>query len=127
MSYRIAGIDVHKKMLAVVVSDVEGDGEFQFEGRLFGGSPGQLRSLAKWLVEQEAEEVVMESTAQYWKPVWGALEQYWQPERQKREGARKFCLPASRLQRFSPRVLSAVFAILLHGLAPFFAPLECVH
>jgi hypothetical protein len=28
----------------------------------------------------------MESTAQYWKPVWGALEQYWQPTGQKREG-----------------------------------------
>ena len=64
MPYRIAGIDVHKKMLAVVVSDVEIDGEYQFERRLFGGSPGQLRSLAAWLVEQEAEEAVMESTAQ---------------------------------------------------------------
>ena len=31
MSYRIAGIDVHKKMLAVVVSDVEVDDEYQFE------------------------------------------------------------------------------------------------
>ena len=31
MSYRIAGIDVHKKMLAVVVTDVEVDGEYQFE------------------------------------------------------------------------------------------------
>ncbi len=31
MSYRIAGIDVHKKVLAVVVSDVEVDGEFRFE------------------------------------------------------------------------------------------------
>jgi len=31
MPYRIAGIDVHKKMLAVVVSDVEVYGEFQFE------------------------------------------------------------------------------------------------
>ena len=28
----------------------------------------------------------MESTAQYWKPVWGALEQYWKPTGQKREG-----------------------------------------
>src|SRR5439155_27114482 len=27
----------------------------------------------------------MESTAQYWKPVWGALEQYWKPSGQKRE------------------------------------------
>ena len=30
-------------------------------------------------MEQQVEEVVMESTAQYWKPVWGALEQYWKP------------------------------------------------
>jgi len=83
MSYRIAGIDVHKKMLAVVVSDVEIESEFQFERRMFGSSPDQLRTLAAWLLEQEAEEVVMESTAQYWKPVWGALERYWKPMREK--------------------------------------------
>src|SRR6516165_11098919 len=84
MSYRIAGIDVHKKMLAVVVSDVEIESEYQFERKMFGSNPEQLRSLAAWLVEQEAEEVVMESTAQYWKPVWGALERYWKPVREKR-------------------------------------------
>src|SRR5882762_2258111 len=89
MSYRIAGIDVHKKMLAVVVSDVEIESEYQFERRMFGSSPEQLRSLAAWLLEQEAEEVVMESTAQYWKPVWGALERYWKPLREKREGAKR--------------------------------------
>ena len=74
MSYRIAGIDDHKKMLAVVVTDVEIDSEYHFEQRRFGSNPEQLRSLAAWLLEQEAEEVVMESTAQYWKPVWEALE-----------------------------------------------------
>jgi transposase len=89
MSYRIAGIDVHKKVLAVVVSDVEVDSEYRFERRMFGSNPEQLRSLATWLVEQEAEEVVMESTAQYWKPVWGALERHWKPIREKREGARR--------------------------------------
>ena len=89
MSYRIAGIDVHKKMLAVVVSNVEIESEYQFERRMFGSNPEQLRSLAAWLVEQEAEEVVMESTAQYWKPVWGALERYWKPLREKQEGARR--------------------------------------
>jgi len=89
MSYRIAGIDVHKKVLAVVVSDVEIESEFQFERRTFGSNPEQLRSLAAWLVEQAAEEVVMESTAQYWKPVWEALERYWKPIREKREGARR--------------------------------------
>src|ERR1041385_4534996 len=87
MPYRIAGIDVHKKMLAVVVSDVEVDGEYQFERRHFGSNPEQLRSLAEWLLEQEVEEVVMESTAQYWKPVWGALEQFWKPLCEKQEGA----------------------------------------
>ena len=89
MPYRIAGIDVHKKMLAVVVSNVEVESEFQFERRMFGGNPEQLRSLAAWLLEQEAEEVVMESTAQYWKPVWETLERYWKPIREKREDARR--------------------------------------
>ena len=63
MSYRIAGVDVHKKMLAVVVPEVEVDGRYQFERRMFGSNPEQLRSLAAWLLEQEVEEVVMESTA----------------------------------------------------------------
>jgi hypothetical protein len=39
MAHRIAGIDVHKRMLAVVVSDVEVDGEYQFERRMFGSNP----------------------------------------------------------------------------------------
>src|SRR5215467_12786945 len=89
MSYRIAGIDVHKKMLAVVVSDVEIESEYQFERCQFGSNPGHLRLLSEWLIEQQVEEVVMESTAQYWKPVWGALERYWKPICEKREGARR--------------------------------------
>ena len=70
-----------------LVQDVEIEREFQFERRTFGSNPEQLRSLAGWLVEQGAEEVVMESTAQYWQPVWAALERYWKPIREKREGA----------------------------------------
>jgi transposase len=91
MSYRIAAVDVHKKMLAVVVADVAGEGEYQFERRKFGATPGELHLLAQWLDQQEVEEVVMESTAQYWKPVWGTLERYWKPARQQREGASKMC------------------------------------
>jgi transposase len=79
--YRIAGIDVHKKMLAVVVADVEVDGDFHFERQKIGTTPADLRKLADWLVEREVEEVVMESTAQYWRPVWEALEQHWRPQR----------------------------------------------
>jgi transposase len=87
MSYRIAGIDVHKKMLAVVVADVEVEGDYHFERLKVGTSPAQLRTLADWLVERDVEEVVMESTAQYWRPVWEALERYWRPHRRSREGA----------------------------------------
>jgi hypothetical protein len=46
MPYRIAGIDVHKKMLAVVVADVAVDGDFQFERQKVGTSPSDLRGLA---------------------------------------------------------------------------------
>src|SRR6266550_5004265 len=87
MPYRIAGIDVHKKKLAVVVADVEVEDEYQFERRWYGSNPEQLRVLSEWLIEQQVEEVVMESTAQYWKPVWGAVERYWKPMCQSREGA----------------------------------------
>src|SRR6266550_4613313 len=73
-SYRVAGIDVHKSMLAVVVVDVAREGEFQFERRKFGTLDSDLKELSQWLASQEVREAVMESTAQYWKPVWRQLE-----------------------------------------------------
>ena len=87
MSYRIVGIDVHKKMLAVVVAEVAVEGEYQFERRRLSTSPDQLRLLGEWLIQQQAEEVVMESTAPYGKPVWAALEPHGKPDGQRREGA----------------------------------------
>lgn len=74
-SYKLAGIDVHKRMLAVVITDAAEIGEYRFERRKFGTGAGDLLSLADWLSEQGVKEAVMESTAQYWKPVWQALEQ----------------------------------------------------
>jgi hypothetical protein len=59
MPYKIAGIDVHKRMLAVVVCDVEVDGEYAYERRQFGSNPAHLQLLADWLLEQPVEEVVI--------------------------------------------------------------------
>ena len=87
MAYNISGIDVHKRMLAVVVADVEPWGEWTFERRRYGSTPRQLRDLSEWLLAQQVEEVVMESTAQYWKPVWAALERFWTPLAQQRADA----------------------------------------
>lgn len=87
MCYRIAGIDVHKRMLAVVVADVATEGDYEFERRQFGANPDELRRLADWLIAQNVQEVVMESTAQYWRPVWNTLERYWSAQCRKSEGA----------------------------------------
>jgi transposase len=73
-TYRVAGIDVHKKMLAVVVTDFATDASTS-ERRKFGTFDSELRAMAEWLRELEVQEAVMESTAQYWKPVWRQLEE----------------------------------------------------
>ncbi|HEX2713823.1 MAG TPA: transposase, partial [Candidatus Acidoferrales bacterium] len=73
MSYKIAGIDVHKKVLMVVVMDAHApDGEP--ERRRFATMPSDLQRFATWLREREVKEAVMESTAQYWRSVWLELE-----------------------------------------------------
>lgn len=73
MSHNIAGIDVHKKLLVVVVVD-PAKPEVALQSRRFGAGAAELSHLSAWLNEQGVVEAVMESTAQYWKPVWLELE-----------------------------------------------------
>jgi transposase len=80
MSYKVAGIDIHKKVLMVVVAtaadevaDAAGEA-LEFECRRFGAGANERKHLVSWLQERKVSEVVMESTAQYWKPVWLDLE-----------------------------------------------------
>jgi transposase len=82
MSYKVAGIDVHKKVLMVVVAtaaeevkDPAGEA-LEFECGRFGAGAGERDRLVNWLRERGVAEVVMESTAQYWKPVWMDLESH---------------------------------------------------
>ncbi len=70
----VAGINVHKRMLAGVVVD-DDHPQQALDQRKFGSGPSELRHLAAWLLAHEVNQVVMESTAQYWRPVWLALEQ----------------------------------------------------
>ncbi|HKH98414.1 MAG TPA: IS110 family transposase [Candidatus Sulfotelmatobacter sp.] len=80
MPYTVAGIDIHKKVLMVVVAiageeAVDPAGEaIEFECRRFGTGAAERNHLVGWLRERNVTEVVMESTAQYWKPVWLDLE-----------------------------------------------------
>ena len=68
----IAGIDVHKKMLAVVIR--RQSEQVQYEQRRFGTTRAEIQHLEAWLRARAVEEVVMESTAQYWRPVWYGME-----------------------------------------------------
>src|SRR6187401_1328582 len=70
----VAGMDVHKKMLAVVVAKVDGN-RIEYLSERFGTTRQDLDQLAHWLHQQQVTEVAMESTAQYWMPVWLALEE----------------------------------------------------
>ena len=74
MPYTVAGIDIHKKVLMVVVVKQMDGGTEELQRCRFGTGTSELRRLTAWLREQAVEEAVMESTAQYWKPVWYELE-----------------------------------------------------
>ena len=65
----IAGMDVPKKMLAVVIRQPAGEGT-TYIPRKFGTTQSEIGHLAAWLQEYRVSEVVMESTAPYWRPVW---------------------------------------------------------
>ena len=73
MAGKVAGIDVHKKVLMVVVIDADAPAAKQ-ERLRFTTMPSELCRLSTWLKEHGVEEAVMESTAQYWRPVWLELE-----------------------------------------------------
>jgi len=76
---KVASIDIHKKVLMVVVGSREGEAigpQSELERRRFGTMTSELGRLSAWLRERGVKEAVMESTAGYWKPVWMELEPY---------------------------------------------------
>lgn len=70
---RVAGIDVHKRILVVVVVDSADPNQDVAVGK-FGTTHGKLSELVAFLRAHKVQQVAMESTAQYWRPVWMALE-----------------------------------------------------
>lgn len=73
MGYIVAGIDIHKKVLMVVAVDAAAE-ELCFESFRCGTTAAEREQLVAWLQKRQVQELVMESTAQYWKPVWMELE-----------------------------------------------------
>jgi transposase len=72
-----AGLDVHKKTLTAcrVTPDPTGrEADGIVEIRVFGTMTADLLALSDWLAEAGITHVAMESTGEYWRPVYNLLE-----------------------------------------------------
>lgn len=71
---RVAGLDVHKKTVVACRMRVTAEQRLEWETKTFGTMTADLLVLHDWLSEWECTHVSMESTADYWKPVYNLLE-----------------------------------------------------
>lgn len=74
MYKRVAGLDVHKKTVVATRMRVTEEGRLEWETRTFGTTTPDLLELHDWLMEWGCTHVAMESTGDYWKPVYNLLE-----------------------------------------------------
>lgn len=70
---RCAGIDVHKRQVAVCARLASGS-KVDIEVVEFGTTTRDLLSLSDWLRARGISQVAMESTGSYWKPLYNVLE-----------------------------------------------------
>ncbi len=70
----VAGLDVHKKKVVAAIIIQQGDGSWYQAIQSFGTMTEDLLGLSDWLLVQGVTHVAMESTAEYWKPVFNILE-----------------------------------------------------
>lgn len=70
---RVAGLDVHRDVVAACIQVVVG-GQVMLDKQRFATTRAGLVKLAEWLVEHRLRCVTMEATGVYWKPVYYALE-----------------------------------------------------
>jgi len=71
---RCCGIDVHKNSVTVCVLAPIGQGHLGVKKRKFPAYTRDLKQLRAWLKNCQVTEIAMESTGQYWRPLWNLLE-----------------------------------------------------
>jgi transposase len=71
---RVAGVDVHKRTVVVTRMRVTDEDRAMWETETFGTTTPDLLRLHDWLLEWAVSHVAMESTGDYWKPVYNVLE-----------------------------------------------------
>ena len=71
---RCAGIDVHKRTVVACRIVLTDDGEWLRETRTYGTTSEELLRLSDWLAAGGCTHVGLESTGEFWKPVFNLLE-----------------------------------------------------
>ena len=71
---RCCGIDVHKNSVMVCVLAPVGQPRMGVKKRKFRTFTRDLKQMRAWLKNCKVTEVAMESTGQYWRPLWNLLE-----------------------------------------------------
>ncbi len=71
---QVAGLDVHKKTVVAALIVKDAQGQWGMHKRTFGTMTTDLLSLSDWLMSLGVTHVAMESTGEFWKPVFNILE-----------------------------------------------------
>lgn len=71
---RCAGLDVHKKTVVACAITPKSSGGCHKEIKTFGTMTSDLLQLSDWLTARECTHVAMESTGEYWRPIFNILE-----------------------------------------------------
>lgn len=71
---RCCGIDVHKNSVTVCVLPPVGQAQPGVKKRKFRTFTRDLKQMRSWLKNCKVTEIAMESTGQYWRPLWNLLE-----------------------------------------------------
>jgi transposase len=71
---RCCGLDVHQKTVVACVLLTEAEGTVRKHVRTCGTMTADLLALSDWLTALQVEQVALESTGVYWRPVFNILE-----------------------------------------------------
>jgi transposase len=74
MYERCAALDVHKKTVTACPRRTQSKGKVTSEVRTFGTTTPELLEMLDWLTEWAVTTVAIESTGEFWKPVFNLLE-----------------------------------------------------
>jgi transposase len=68
------GLDVHKKTVVTTIIVPDGQGVLRKETHTFETMTVELLALSDWMLSHGVTHVAMESTGEYWKPIYNILE-----------------------------------------------------